>query len=86
MLADLRIKEFDEMRLEALVRPFLISTHQARIARHIGGEDRGKTAGCGHHSSGIPALRSPAKKVASNKARIFGSRKFSMTFRWAMLE
>ncbi len=27
---------------------FLIRPHQARIARHIGGEDRGKTAGRGH--------------------------------------
>jgi hypothetical protein len=27
----------------------------------------------GAHSSGIPALRRPAKKVASYKARIFGS-------------
>jgi hypothetical protein len=26
----------------------------------------------GDHSSGIPAFRSPAKYVASNKARIFG--------------
>jgi hypothetical protein len=32
----------------------LIRPHQARIARHIGGEDRGKTAGRGHGSSSPP--------------------------------
>jgi hypothetical protein len=95
--------------LAALVRAFLIGAHQARIARHIGGEDRGKTAGGSRdgrssggndsraefnllrartrrfhaapwwlrtgsagHSSGIPALRSPASSVASNKARVLG--------------
>ena len=53
MLADLRIDQFDEMRLDALVRAFLIGTHQARIAHHIGGEDRGETAagGRGGHGS-----------------------------------
>jgi hypothetical protein len=35
------------MRFEAFVRAFLIGTHQARIADHIGGEDRGETAGGG---------------------------------------
>ena len=34
---------------------FLVRTHQARIARHIGGEDRGKTAGRGHGSEAYPA-------------------------------
>jgi hypothetical protein len=55
MLADLRIEQFAQMRLEALVRAFLIGAHQTRIARHIGGEDRGKAAGRGrrgHCSSG----------------------------------
>ena len=41
VLLDLRIDQLPEMRLEAFVRAFLIRTHQARIARHIGGEDRG---------------------------------------------
>ena len=45
MLADLRIDNFDEMRLEALVGAFLIRAHQARIPHDIGGEDRGETAG-----------------------------------------
>jgi hypothetical protein len=37
VLADLRINEFNEMRLEALVGALLIGPHQARIAHHIGG-------------------------------------------------
>jgi len=42
------------MRPEAFVRAFLIGAHQARIARHIGREDRGETAGGGRrgHCSG----------------------------------
>jgi hypothetical protein len=30
------------------MRAFLVRAHQARIARHISGEDRGQTAGRGH--------------------------------------
>jgi len=41
---DLRIDELAAMRLETLERPFLVRSHQPRIARHIGGEDRGETA------------------------------------------
>jgi hypothetical protein len=54
MLADLRIDHFDEMRLNALVRTFLIVAHQARIPHHIDDEDRGETAagGRGGHCSG----------------------------------
>jgi hypothetical protein len=37
MLADLRVDELAAMRLEAFVRAFLVRTHQARVARHIGG-------------------------------------------------
>jgi hypothetical protein len=57
MLADLRIDHLAQMRLEAFVRSFLIDAHQARIAHHIGGEDRGKTARgdrSGHFSGGDP--------------------------------
>src|SRR5580704_2397387 len=32
------------MRLEAFERAFLVRPHQPRVARHIGGEDRGETA------------------------------------------
>jgi hypothetical protein len=38
--------------LEPLVCPFLIHSHQARVARHIGGEDSGETADRGHGVSG----------------------------------
>jgi hypothetical protein len=48
MLPDLRLDPFTQMRLEAFVRAFLIRAHQARIAHHIGGEDRGETANSGH--------------------------------------
>ena len=44
VLADLRIDQFAQMRLEAFVCAFLIRAHQARIADHIRGEDRGETA------------------------------------------
>jgi hypothetical protein len=44
MLADPRVEQFDEMRLDAFVRAFFIGTHQTRIAHHVGGEDRGKAA------------------------------------------
>ena len=61
-----------EMRLEAFVRAFLIRAHQARIARHIGGEDRGETArggGRGHCSDGANS------RVQFNLLRA-GSRRF----------
>jgi hypothetical protein len=40
------------MRFEAFVRSFLIRAHQARVSRHIGGEDRGQTTDRGHFSPG----------------------------------
>jgi hypothetical protein len=54
MRADLRVDQLAAMRLQALVRAFLIRTHQARVACHIGGEDRGKTAGRGHSCGSLP--------------------------------
>ena len=36
--------------------------------------ERMSAEGGGIHSSGTPAFRSPAKKVASYKARVFGDR------------
>jgi hypothetical protein len=36
------------------VGAFLIGTHQARVAHHIGGEDRGETAGRGHGCGSPP--------------------------------
>ena len=60
MLADLLINEFGEVRLDAFVRAFLIGTHQARIADHIGGEDRGETADSGHCSPGATKFLQPS--------------------------
>src|SRR5262249_21020371 len=63
--SDFRIDQLGAQRLEALERAFLVSLHQPRIPRHVGGEDRGKAAG-GAHSSGSPALRRPSTKTANN--------------------
>ena len=38
------------------------------------------------HSSGIPALRSPARYVASHKARVFGDPQHPPALKRAMLE
>ncbi len=54
VLLDLRIDQLPEMRLEAFVRAFFVRPHQAQIARHIGGENRGQSTGRGHGSSSPP--------------------------------
>jgi hypothetical protein len=54
VFVDFRIDQLPQMRLEPLVRSFLVHPHQARIAHHIGGEDRGETAGRGHGSGSPP--------------------------------
>ena len=41
VVRDLRIDQFLEMPLEPFVRAFLVRIHQARVASHIGGKDRG---------------------------------------------
>lgn len=43
MPADPRLDKLAEVRLEPPVRPFFVRTHQARVPRHIGGQDRGET-------------------------------------------
>jgi hypothetical protein len=45
MLLDRWMGQLGEMRLDPIVSALLIRTHQPRVARHIGGEDRGQTAG-----------------------------------------
>jgi hypothetical protein len=50
MLPYLGIDQFAAVRLEALVRPFLVCPHQTRVPDRVGGEYRGKTAG-GSHST-----------------------------------
>ena len=44
MLGDFRIEEFAAQRLEALEGTLLVRSHQPRVARHIGGEDRRQPA------------------------------------------
>jgi len=44
VLFDFRIDQIAEMRPEAFVRAFLVGPHQARVPRHIGGEDCGQLA------------------------------------------
>ena len=65
VLGDLRIEKLAAQRLEAFERAFLVRPHQPRIPRHIGGEDRGETAGRGH-PSGNPALRRPSVCIAAS--------------------
>jgi len=48
MLPDLRIDELAAMLFKALKRAFLVRSHQPRITRYVGGEDRCKTATGGH--------------------------------------
>jgi hypothetical protein len=55
VLGDFRIDELAAQRLEAFQGAFLVRFHQPRVARHIGSEDRGETAGLAHVSS--PAAR-----------------------------
>ncbi len=40
MLPDFRVDELAAMRLQAVEGAFLVRSHQPRITRHIGGEDR----------------------------------------------
>jgi hypothetical protein len=54
VLRDLRINDLPEVAFEPFVRPLLIRAHEARVPRHIGGEDRGETADRGH---GLPGGR-----------------------------
>src|SRR6516225_2146345 len=55
MLRDSRIDELMAQRFEAFERAFLVRPHQPRIPGHIGGKDRGETAGLIHAAS--PAAR-----------------------------
>jgi len=68
MGGDLRIDQLAADRLEPRQRPLLVRSDQPRVARHIGGKDRGETAGCSH-SSGKPARRRPRLIVLSASAR-----------------
>jgi hypothetical protein len=56
VLVDLWINQLQEVRFEALVRAFLVGTHQARIPRHISGEDRSEATDRGHVLPGDKVL------------------------------
>jgi hypothetical protein len=56
VLRDLGIDQHTEMSFEPLVRPLFIRPHQARIPRHVGGEDSGEAADRGHLSRGVRGL------------------------------
>lgn len=58
MLGDFRIDGLAAQRFEAFERAFLMCPHQPRIPRHIGSEDRGKTARLAHVASPA-AIRTP---------------------------
>jgi hypothetical protein len=61
MRGDGRIKQLGPDCLESLESAVLVCPHQARVARHIGGKDRGETARLAHASSPV-ASRRPDRK------------------------
>ena len=61
VLRDLRVDQLPEMRFEALVRPLLVVSHQTRVARHVGSQDRSETSGLGQVASPA-AKRRPDRK------------------------
>ncbi len=65
MLLDFRIDELAAMRLEPVEGAFLVRSHQPRVARHIGGEDRRETAG-GSHARGVARPPAPVADVVVN--------------------
>jgi hypothetical protein len=69
VLGDLRIEELMAQRFEAFERAFLVRPHQPRIPRHIGGEDRGETAGLAH-----VALFIANRKPENSSSRSLGFR------------
>ena len=69
VLGDLRIEKLAAQRFEAFERAFLVRPHQPRIPRHIGGEDRGETAGLAHVAS--PAAK---RRPDRNSSRCSGLR------------
>jgi len=61
-------EELAAQRFEAFERAFLVHPHQPRIPGHIGGKDRGETAGSGHVSSPA-ANRRPERKSSRSSGR-----------------
>ena len=54
MLTDFRVDQLAAMRLEAIEGALLVHPDEARIPRHIGGQDRGKSAGRSHRQDSLP--------------------------------
>jgi hypothetical protein len=52
VLGDFRPDQLPKVRPQPFVRPLLIRAHQPRVARHIGGEDRGEAADRRHFLPG----------------------------------
>jgi hypothetical protein len=67
VLGDLWADQLPEMRLEPFVRPVLIRSHETRIRRHIGGQDRSEAADMGHFSPAVGSglTNSTLKPVAA---------------------
>jgi hypothetical protein len=59
VLGNLRLNQLPELRFQPLVRSLLVCSHQARIACHIGGQDRSEAPGPAQVSR-QPALRRPS--------------------------
>jgi len=57
MLGDFRIEELAAQRFQTFKRTLLIRPHQPGIPRHIGGEDRGETAGLAHSAAPVASRR-----------------------------
>src|SRR5215471_17970863 len=55
VLGDLEIDQFAAQCLKAFKRAFFVCSHQPRVPRHIGGEDRGETAALAHAGAPMPA-------------------------------
>ena len=60
MRGDLRVEELMAQRREAFERALLVRSHQPRVPRDIGGEDRGEATGLAH-------VVSPAAKRRPDK-------------------
>ena len=56
-LVDPKIEELAAQRFQTLERTLLIRPHQPGIPRHIGGEDRGETAGLAHSAAPVASRR-----------------------------
>ena len=70
MPGDGRIDQLLEVRSEVLVGAFLVRFHQARIARHVSGEDRGETAGRGHGSGWPTCFEGVSSAIIHGGSRV----------------